>query len=137
MATIEQIQIGQRFSFEVYPSAVLGNNFRDVRMEGIISARMAMNFGFDIASWHNNVYPSLPAGVPNDPMQYNYIRIQMPSGEYQVIGVPWIRPESIAPSVGGTIQLTFTNRTQTDLDHILQALSANGIAPDHTVVNPS
>ncbi len=82
MTSIYDIQIGQRFSFEVYPSAILGNNFQDVRLEGIVSARTAAAYGVDIQALHANVYPTLPAGMaPNDPIQYPYVRIQHQNGE--------------------------------------------------------
>lgn len=130
MPSINEIQIGQRFSFEVYPSSVLGNNFKDVRLEGRLSARLAISYGVDVVSMHANVYPTLPAGTPNDPMQYEYIRIQYPSGEFMVLGVPYIRPETIMVSTGGIIDLSFQDKTQADLERILQALSANGFKPD-------
>lgn len=60
MTTIYDVRIGQRVSFEVYPAAVLGNNFKDVRLEGIISARTAASYGMDIQALHANVYPTLP-----------------------------------------------------------------------------
>lgn len=125
------VQLGQRFSFEVYPAAVLGNNFRDVRMEAMLNARTAASFGVDIQALHANVYPTLPEGsTPNDALQYNYIRVQYQSGEYAVIGVPWIRPESIVISAGGKLVLTFMDKTQTDIDRIMLALSSNGYRPD-------
>lgn len=129
--SIYNVQIGQRFSFEVYPTAILGNNFRDVRLEGIISARTAASYGVDIEALHANVYPSLPPGTaPNDPFQYNYIRIQYPSGELAVLGIPWIRQETIQISTGGRVTLAFEDKTQADLDRILLALSSNGYRPD-------
>lgn len=131
MPSIYDVQIGQRFSFEVYPTSIIGNNFQDVRLEGILSARAAASYGVDIEALHANVYPTLPEGtVPNDPFQYSYIRIQYPSGEYGVIGIPWIRPESIVLSQGGKVMLTFDDKTQVDLDRILLALSSNGYRPD-------
>jgi len=135
MPSIYDVQIGQRFSFEVYPTSIIGNNFQDVRLEGILSARAAASYGFDIEALHANVYPTPPQGsAPNDPFQYSYIRIQYPSGEYAIVGVPWIRQESIVISSGGTIHLTFDDKTQSDLDRILMALSSNGYRPDDVKV---
>jgi len=129
MTAISDVQIGQRFSFDVYPAAVLGNNFRDVRLEAIISARTAASYGVDIQALHANVYPTLPPGVPDDPFQYSYVRVEMKSGEFTVIGVPWIRAETIAISASGKATLVFTDVTQTDIDRILLACSSNGYSP--------
>lgn len=129
--SIYNVQIGQRCSFEVYPTSVLGNNFNDVRLEGIISARTAASYGIDIQALHANVYPTLPAGtVPDDAFQYGYIRIQLPSGEFTVLGIPWIRSETVVISTGGKIVLTFEDKTQADLEKILLALSSNNFRPD-------
>lgn len=131
MPSIYDIHIGDRFSFEVYPSSVFGNNFKNVRLEGIISAQSAASFGVDVASIHANVYPTLPPGtVPDNPFGYGYIRFQHPSGEYGHIGIPWIRPESIQLSASTRYTLVFNDRTQPDLDRIITALSANGQRPD-------
>jgi hypothetical protein len=130
MTTINDIAIGQRFSFETYSPGRLGNGFQDVRLEGVMSAQMAANFGVDIYALHQNVYASLPQGTPNDPTQYGWVRFATQSGEYQIIGIPYIRPESIMLSTGGTFNLVFQNKTDTDLQRIMTALSANGYAPD-------
>lgn len=135
MPSIYEVQVGQRFSFEVYPVSVLGNNFQDVRLEGIISAQTAAAYGIDIQALHANVFPTLPSGtVPNDPFQYNYIRVRFPSGEYTVLGIPWIRSDTIVISTGGKVTMVFQDKTPTDIDNMLLALSANGYKPDSIAV---
>ena len=126
---ISNIQIGQRFSFEVYPSAIMGNNFKDVVLEGSLSPDMAKAFGIDIVSLHANVYRTLPSTVPNDPTKYNYVRVRHPNGQYSVVGIPYIRPDSIVISTQGVLNLRFDGVTQADQTRILNALSANGYAP--------
>lgn len=136
MTTINEISIGQRFSFETFAPGRLGNNYKDVRLEGMMTAQMAANFGVDIYALHQNVYNSLPPGVPNDPLQYSWVRIQMPNGEYLCLGAPYIRQESIMISAGGSLTLTFQNKTDTDIQRILTSLSAIGVSPDSTQVQP-
>lgn len=134
MATLKEVEIGQRFSFQVYPTGLLGNAFNDVRMEGIMSARAAISNGVDVQSLHDNVYPTLPQGTPNDPLQYNFIKIQLANGEYTYLGTPWIRADSIVISTGGKITMVWENKTQTDLERILTALSANTLSPDSSEI---
>lgn len=134
MTTINEIGIGKRFSFETYAPGRLGNNYKDVRLEGTMSAQMAANYGVDIYALHQNVYNSLPPGVPNDPLQYPWVRIQMPNGEYLCLGIPYIRQESIVASTGGSLTLTFQNKTDSDIQRILASLSAIGYSPDSTQV---
>ncbi len=133
MSTIHDIQIGQRFSFEVYATAILGNGFKDVVLEAIFGSRQALQLGEDIVSLHRNVYTSLPPGVPNDPTQYSYIRVQMPSGDLQTIGIPWIRPDSIILASSAKLTLSFLDTSPIDRDRIMQALSAIN-KPPSTVI---
>lgn len=129
--TLNDIRLNDRFSFEVYPTSRLNNQFRNVRLEGMLNAATAVNSGVDIQALHANIYPSLPPGtVPNDPFQYDYIRIQHPNGEYSTIGIPWIRQETIELSQSSQIVLTFNNRTEDDLNRIIMALRSNGFSPD-------
>ena len=127
-ADIHQIQIGQRFSFEVYPSAILGS-FRDVVLDGRLSADGARAFGLDVDALHANVYRTLPPTVPNDPNAYEYLRIRHTNGAYQILGVPFIRPESIQVSTHGVLHLRFDDISQVDQSRILNALSASGYTP--------
>lgn len=130
MTAITDVNIGQRFSFQVYPTAIIGNTFTDVIMEGIISADVARAYGIDVDSLHANVYPTLPAGVPNDPRQYSWVMVRQANGERTVLGVPWIRQETIVLSTGRTLTLTFQDRTQVSYDRIMLQLSAVGEKPD-------
>lgn len=132
------VQIGQRFSFEVYPSAVLGNNFKNVRLVGTFDARVAQSFGEDIVAMHANVYPTLPTGtVPNDAFQYNYFRIQYPNGEFQLLGIPWVRQDSIVVATSGRLTLVFDDVSPTDQDRIIVALSSNGYKPNSMEMSTS
>ncbi|ARV77214.1 hypothetical protein FDI21_gp043 [Pseudomonas phage Noxifer] len=126
---ITEIQIGQRFSFEVYPSAILGNNFKDVTLEGFISPSMAQAFGEDIYSKHSNCYRTLPTTVPNDPLKYNWMRVKHQNGQFSILGVPYVRPDSVQVSTQGVLNLRFDGVNQTDQTRILEALSANGYKP--------
>lgn len=127
---INQINIGQKFSFEVYPSAVLGH-FRDVVMDSRLSANGARSFGVDVDALHANVYRTLPTTVPNDPNVYDYIRVRHSNGAYSVVGVPYIRPESIQISTFGVLTLRFDNIDQQDQQRILNAVSASGYSPSY------
>ncbi len=130
MPSIRDVNLNQVFSFEVYPTNVIGNNFRNVRLEGIFNAKGAMAFGMDVEAMHAAIYPALPAGVPNNPFDYDYIRIQFPNGEYTMIGIPWIRQETIQISTAGQVVLVFENKTDVDIERMVNALSANGYRPD-------
>jgi len=129
MTSLQEIQIGQRFSFEVYPSAILGNSYKDVILEGFISPSMAQAFGQDIAALHANVYRTLPASTPNDPLKYNWMRVKHPNGSFSTLGVPYVRPESVVVATTGVLDLRILDVSPADQTRILQMLSANGFTP--------
>ena len=130
---ITQVQIGQRLSFEVYPSAILGN-FKDVVLDGFLSADSARAFGLDIYALHANVYRTLPSTTPNDPTQYAYVRVKHPNGTYSILGIPYIRPESIRLSTHGVLTLRFDGVSQQDQTRILNAVSASGYTPSVNIL---
>lgn len=135
MASIREIAIGQRVSFEVYPTSVLGSRYRDVVLDGTISPHTAIMMGYDIAALHANVYSSLPPGTPNDPYMYNYVAIRHPNGTREIVGEPCIRSETLEALTAGRVTLVFENKTQADIDRMLMALSANGYSPTETMTS--
>lgn len=90
-----QYQIGSTYSFGVYPVAQLGNNFQNVKVLAMLDATTVQQLGVDIWAMHKNIYPSLPAGTPNDPTQYQYLRIKLQSGASTIIAIPWINDSTV------------------------------------------
>lgn len=128
--SISDVRPDQRISFEVYPSNILGSNFKDVKLEGVLNARLAASL-VDIYSLHANIYPQLPEGsVPDDPTAYSYIEVQHRSGETTVIGTPWIREDTLSLTGSRRYVLTFENITEQDFNHIRLALAAIDKVPD-------
>ncbi|MNP71325.1 hypothetical protein D3C76_1676970 [compost metagenome] len=75
---------------------------------------------------HVNVYPSLPAGTPDDPTAYMYVRIQHPSGEFEILGLPWIRESTIVSMNFDVLYAKISQVKPDDFEHILALLGANG-----------
>lgn len=128
MSILQALPILSTVSFEVYPSSILGTRFTRVKVEGILDAHTARSLGFDPWALHANVYPTLPAGTPNDPTAYLYVKVKLSSGGSEIVGVPWIRPDSITELQLKTAQIKVLNVGPDDLPKIVQALSANGFA---------
>lgn len=131
-----QITPNIRISFEVYPTSILGNNFKDVLVEAVVNAQAALTFGTDIHSLHAKVFPTLPQGsVPDNPTSYPYVGIRHQNGEKQFIGIPWIRPETLTLSRGGRVTMVFEDLTQTEIDRINLSLQAINQRPDHMITD--
>lgn len=131
-------QLGQTLSFDVYPAAVLGQSFENVTVLGLIDPGTA-NGSIDIIGMHAAVYPYLlQAGlnVPNDPTQYNYIKIRTQSGKVTVLGMPWINESTIVATTNQVITAVVSGVTAQDVQGIQNALIANGYNQFKVTITP-
>lgn len=104
-----QYQIGSTYSFQVYPVAQLGNNFQNVVVLALLDASTVQQLGIDIWGMHKNLYASLPAGTPNDPTQYQYLRLKLQSGQSTIVAVPWIDDSTVELANAQTLKVTLGN----------------------------
>lgn len=120
--------VGATYSFNTYAPNVLGNDYQNVKMLGVLSADLASRLGCDIQSLQQKVYPQVPPQnkMPTDPTQYNYIQVQMQNGSRTILGLPWIDESSIVAVTGQTITAIIGNVTADDLSVIRDSLSMNG-----------
>ena len=128
---ITDISIGQKVTFEVYPSAQFGYSFKDVTIAAFIDASIAMSLGTDLIALHQNVYPSLPAGTPDDPMQYSYVMVKNYNNESTILGIPWIRESTIVVNSGSTLTLVFQDIDERRKDRIIEGCLRNNERPTH------
>jgi len=126
MALIEDYLVfGNVISFDVYPATIIGSRFVDVKVLALLDKETA-NLWIDAEAMHANVYPTLPAGVPDDPSQYQYVKFKHTNGTVSILGIPWINPDSITLSQRGTLTITVNDVGTVDKDRIIRALAANG-----------
>jgi len=126
-------EIREIYSFDVYPAGVLGNGFQNVTVLAVMDQESA-NQIIDTQAVHVDVYPYLPAGTPNNPSAYNYLKIRTANGETTVLGVPWINEESIVHVDSTEITVKIGNVVASDVAAIRAALQQNGFtALDITV----
>ena len=118
-------QIREIYSFDVYPTAVLGNGFKNVTVLAVMDQESA-NQLIDTTALHVNVYPYLPPGTPNRPDSYNYLKIKTANGETTVLGLPWINEASIEHVVSTSITVKVGNVQASDVAAIREALQQNG-----------
>lgn len=83
-------------TFQVYPSDLYGDVFRNVVPTDVISANSAVKFNIDPEAEHAKVYPLLPAGtVQDDARSYKWLVLSLEDGTERVIGLPWIKVDTI------------------------------------------
>lgn len=125
MSIYDKLEFNSTVSFDVYPSSIIGAQFRDVKVTGFLDRDTAA-FWIDPESMHINVYPTLPSGVPDDPSQYTYVKLKHPNGNISVIGLPWIREDTIQTTERGRLKIEVEDVGPRDQETIRKALAANG-----------
>jgi hypothetical protein len=88
-------EIHKLYNFSTRAPAILGANFKSVKVLGIIDYNLASKY-INPETQHVNIYPYLPTGTVNDPKKYTYVLIQTQSGDVTVLAMPWIDETSIA-----------------------------------------
>lgn len=102
-------QIGSTYSFQVYSVAKLGNNFQNCVLKGILDADTVQQLGVDIWGEHKNLFPDLPAGTPNDPTQFQYLRFKLQSGQTTILAVPWINDSTVTLVTAQSLTINVSN----------------------------
>lgn len=120
-------KIREIYSFDVFPAALLGNGFKNVTVLAVMDQESA-NQLIDTQAVHVDVYPYLPAGTPNNPNAYNYLKIKTANGETTVLGLPWINEASIVHVDSTEITVKIGNVAASDVAAIRAALQQNGFS---------
>lgn len=115
--------IGKSFNFQVYPSALLGANFTRVKLMALLSADSVREF--EPAIKHRQVFPSLPAGTPDDYRLYLYGKFTLENGEVVVLGLPWIKQETLKVNTNTTVTVVLQNVSAADIPRLSNALRSN------------
>jgi hypothetical protein len=133
-------QIGTTYSFEVYPAEILGNDFSNVIVQGIMDAATAAATGLvDIYAAHINLYPYLPANtIPDDATAYNYLKLALSDVTTPIIlGIPFIIDSSVQVVNAQSITAVVANVTSADLASISNLLAAAGYTVSSIAISAS
>jgi len=132
MANIQDISIGAKISFELYPSAQYGNNFQNVTLTLVCNSDIARVLGLDIISANQQVYQSLPAGTPNDPTQFEYFQVSFGDNQTVLLAAPWIREGTLVVHNSKKLTLVFDDIDERRKDRIIAACKAQNETPSST-----
>lgn len=119
-----ELKVGMTYSFDVYAPQILGTDFKNVVVMLNADYESAADW-LDVDAKHRQIYPMLPPGTPNNPSAYPYVRFKTMSGAKVVLGIPWIRPESVVGVRSDVADVVVSNITVADLPKIRNALLAN------------
>lgn len=123
-----KMKLGVRLGFETYAPTILGTSFENCTPVALLDYATATALGYDPSARHINVYPMLPSGTCEDDYRtYSYYRVQLQNGSYDIVGAPWIKPETIAEKGYGVMTIKVANSTESDVPIARQALAAQGL----------
>lgn len=118
---------GAVVDFTVAAPEILTQGWLNVTINSVMDMSTAQDLGLDVMSMHNNIYPTIKdKGVPNDPSQYQYVRVTKPSGAVMVLGIPWINEASIKLVERHNIVVRISDVGPNDVQRIKAALESNG-----------
>jgi hypothetical protein len=113
------------YNFDLYPVALLGSGYKNATIMAIMDMATANQY-IDAQAQHVQVYPTLPAGTPNDPNGYDYVKILTQTGETIVLGMAWINAATVTLVQSNTIRAVIGNVSAADVPRIKNALVQNG-----------
>lgn len=119
------LQLKQTYTFEVYPNALLGNGFKNVTVLAIMDQETA-NQQIDTQAMHVQVKPTLPVGSPSRPSDYNYVKLRLANGTTTIIGIPWIKQDTIVQVTSSVIRAVIAGVTPADVPRVRNCLVQNG-----------
>jgi len=123
---LDKMNIGDVATFDVYPAQLLGTQFRQCKVLAILDYDTCRALGFDPDALHVKVFATLPTGTENDPAKYQWLKLKLTSGETTVIGLPWIKPDTIQTTTTSTITVVYTNVAPEDMVKIRTMNANNG-----------
>lgn len=115
----------QSYSFDVYGTNVLGNDYKNVLVIGIFNYQTALHFG-DIDVRQVQVFPHLPQGTPNRPEEYEYLLVQTANKGQQILARQWINESTVVQVGNSKIVVTIEEAGTADVSDIRAALTQNG-----------
>lgn len=124
--------LGALYSFDVYPVPILGTGFSTVSIMSIMTEADARRYT-GTAELHAQFFPYLPAGTPDDPAGYNWVRVKTQAGEYLTLGLAWIKPESVVLIDAQTGYVTIPLMSADDVTKLRNGLAQLGFT-DFTIV---
>ena len=127
MATNFKDLIGKVVSFQLYPSAIVTDDFTNCKIIAVGSHESASGF-ISPARLHSTIYATLPEGTPNDYRAYEYVLIKKQDNTITAVGIPWVKDNSVV--IVGSIELhaTIRNKTIEDIELLRKVLMENNFS---------
>ncbi len=124
--------IGQTVSFDVYPSTIIGTNYKNVIIRGIVDHAGVTTFS--PAVMHANVFPTMPNGTTVDDFRkYNYLRLELANKKVAFVGIPWIITNTVKVISNQNLVITIPNFGSHENQEFIKRMLLNNSIDDFTM----
>lgn len=121
---LTQDNYGKTLSFET----VAGEKFNNLRFISLPDADIVKELGQDPQAKHQQYWPYINDGTPNNYRAYSYAKFIDANDKPQYFGVPWIRESSIVENSSPATRITLpAGTTQDQIDSVRSMIIAAGI----------
>jgi hypothetical protein len=111
------------YSFDLHAPGILGSSYKNVTCTiGSMSERAAIRADCKTREIHAQVFNQLPIGTPNDAGAYTYAEFQTMTGETVVLGLPWIKEDSVQKILSQNYNVKVAGISSSDLPRLRNAL---------------
>ena len=118
MSIDENFVVGNKVSFSTYIPAIIGKQFNNVEVLGIVSYRVAKLQNPLIDAWHSSGIGNLESGVSSNPKDLTYVMLESIDGSQSVLAFDWIDNDSVQVSGTKTYNVTIANATPEKIEKI-------------------
>lgn len=127
MEVFPGISIGDKITFRLFGQSIIGTEYTNVKVDGVLDWHTAGLLG-DVAAKHKLLYPTIT--TPNTPESFDqiqYLKVTLPNGTSDVVGITWIDSSSIVKVTKGTAKVTIENIDGAGLEAVRKALLSVGV----------
>lgn len=122
------------YNFQVYPSSIIPTEFKNVTVLAIMDRDTASK-EIDTEALHVQVYPFLPSGIKNDSNSYDYVKIKTNTGNTIIIGMAWIKEDTIEVVTSSKITIVVSDVSASDVTKIRNILVQSGYTVNEISIN--
>lgn len=135
MDILGKFKINDIISFDLHVSAIITQNYENVRVKGVIPASACRFYSMDPYATHAQVYRLIPAGtIQDDAESYSYLLVETADGQERVVGLPWINISTIRVHSMQTARFEVKNIALEDVVTIRDVINRYGYACTYTIV---
>lgn len=127
MSTSSPFVLGKKYSFEIHPNAVMQTIITNARVTSIMSGLIAEKLGYQVATKHAQLYPSLPQdSSQRDYSSQLYVLCEFDNGQSEAYGLDWIRLETVKQLSSASYIVELTDVSPDAAAALRDVLNANG-----------